>query len=112
MNQDPNDRFGMPESAFKAALESHGRDNPFIRMGMYVPTRAEVASLPPAELFEILDPWFWESPSELIPSRDQVQEVRKVVAARPDAESPDVAEILALCDELLTPYPDGPGGVE
>lgn len=35
---DPDDRFGMPESAFKAARESHGLDSPVFRAGMYVPT--------------------------------------------------------------------------
>jgi hypothetical protein len=42
VDQDPGDRFGMPENAFEAARESHGADNPFIRMGMYVPTRGGV----------------------------------------------------------------------
>lgn len=42
MTHSPDDRFGMPESAFQAARESHGLDNPVIRMGMYVPTREEV----------------------------------------------------------------------
>ena len=100
-NHDPNDRFGMPDSAFEAALESHGRNNPFIRMGMYVPTRHEVATMEPGELFEILDGWLSESPSELIPSRAQVREVKAVLAARPDAGSPAVQEIVALCDEVL-----------
>jgi hypothetical protein len=100
-NGDRNDRFGTPDSAFEAALESHGRDNPFVRMGMYVPTRHEVATMDPGELFEILDGWLNESPSELIPSRAQVQEVRAVLADRPDAESQAVQEILALCDEVL-----------
>jgi hypothetical protein len=98
---DPDDRFGMPDSAFEAALESHGRDNPFIRLGMYVPTRHEVARMEPVELFEILDAWLNESPSELVPSRAQVREVREVLAARPDAGSPEVQEIVALCDEAL-----------
>ncbi|AGG89206.1 hypothetical protein R2APBS1_2085 [Rhodanobacter denitrificans] len=33
---DPDDRFGMPASAFKAARESHGLDSPVFRAGMYV----------------------------------------------------------------------------
>jgi len=46
MAADDDDRFGMPQSAFEAALNSHGRDNPVYRVGMYVPTRREVATLP------------------------------------------------------------------
>ncbi len=45
---DPDDRFGMPPSAFQAARESHGLDSPVFRMGMYVPTCQEVATLPAA----------------------------------------------------------------
>ena len=41
MTYDPEDRFGMPESALRAAAESHGADNPMTRLGMYVPTRGE-----------------------------------------------------------------------
>jgi hypothetical protein len=74
---------------------------------MYVPTRREVATLPPSDLTEILDLWFWESPTELIPSRAQVREVRAVLVGRPDAGTPAVLEILALCDDLLTPGHDG-----
>ncbi len=100
---DPNDRFGTPESAFAAALENHGRDNATFRMGMYVPTRHEVATLPAAELGDILDLWMWESPSELIPSRDQIAQVREVLRARPDAANPEILDIIGWCDEYVAP---------
>jgi hypothetical protein len=100
---DPNDRFGMPDSAFEAALESHGRDNPVIRVGMYVPTREEVRTLPPEDLDLILDFWMWESPTELIPSREQIAAVRSVLLSRPDAEMPEVRAIVAACDDYLEP---------
>lgn len=31
---DSNDRFGMPDSAFKAARENHGLNSPVFRTGM------------------------------------------------------------------------------
>ena len=41
---DPDDRFGVPDSAVKAAMESHGLDSPVFRAGMRVATRHEVAT--------------------------------------------------------------------
>lgn len=86
---DPEDRFGMPASAFQAAREGHGLDNPVERLGMYVPTRREVATLPADALFSVLVDWLWESPTELIPSNPQIANVRQVLQARPDAQDPD-----------------------
>jgi hypothetical protein len=54
---DPNDRFGMPQGAFEAALDSHGQGNPSIRPGMYVPTRREVAEMNSDDLFSVLIDW-------------------------------------------------------
>lgn len=98
---DPTDRFGMPESAFAAARESHRPAGLVHRVGMHVPTRGEVATLPPNELQPILDMWFWESPTELIPSQDQIRNVKEVLVDREDATEPDVRELIALCDDLL-----------
>lgn len=100
-SEDPEDRFGMPESAFRAARESHGLDNPTIRSGMYVPARREVAEKPPEWLYPVLIDWMWEGPSELIPSNAQIAEVRAVLLARPDAADPAVVQIVAECDEYL-----------
>lgn len=100
-SKDPEDRFGMPESAFRAARESHGFDNPTIRSGMYVPTRREVAGKPPEWLYPVLIDWMWEGPSELIPSNAQIAEVRVVLQARPDAADPAVVQIIAECDKYL-----------
>lgn len=99
--EEPEDRFGMPESAFRAARESHGLDNPTIRSGMYVPTRREVAGKPPEWLYPVLIDWMWECPSELIPTNAQIAEVRAVLLARPDAADPAVAQIVVECDEYL-----------
>lgn len=98
---DSEDRFGMPESALRAARESHGLNNPTIRSGMYVPTRREVAEKPPEWLRQVLIDWMWESPSELIPSDMQIAEVRAVLLARSDAADRAVAQIIVECDEYL-----------
>lgn len=93
----------MPEEAFRQAVESHGANNPVIRMGMYVPTRSEVATMDPTELLEILDLWIWESPTELIPRAGMIDEVRDVLRSRPDGRTEAVQEIIALCDDYLRP---------
>src|SRR3546814_7595268 len=86
---DPDDRFGMPASAFKAARESHGLNSPVFRAGMYVPTRHEVATLATAKLLPIVVDWMWESPSELIPNNDQISQLRAILLGRPDAAEAD-----------------------
>lgn len=100
--EDRNDRFGMPESAFRAARESHGLGNPTIRSGMYVPTRREVADGAPSWLYPVLIDWFWECPSELIPSDEQIQEVKAILTARPDVSDPVIASLLTECDDVLS----------
>lgn len=94
------DRFGTDE-AFRAAVESHGVHNPIVRMGMYVPTREEVATLPISKLADVLDMWMWESPTELIPTAEQIAEVRAILAARGDANLPDMVSLIAECDRYL-----------
>ncbi|MDE1989136.1 MAG: hypothetical protein KGI82_01595 [Betaproteobacteria bacterium] len=91
----------MPASAFKAARESHGLDSPVFRAGMYVPTRREVAILSPAKLLPLVVDWMWESPSELIPTNDQISDLRAILLARPDATQPEVRELIAACEEYL-----------
>ena len=97
---DIDDRFGS-DRALRAAMASHGADNPMVRMGMYVPTRGEVASLPPDELSILLDLWIWESPTELISSYAQIREVRETLATRSDAHQPEVRALIAVCDDYV-----------
>lgn len=101
MIPDDNDRFGMPDSAFAAALESHGIDNPVLRLGMYVPTRGEVATLSAADLRIFLIDWMWDSPSELIPNAAQIRDVRAILVARPDSSEPDIQQLIDECDGYL-----------
>ena len=98
---DPDDRFGMPASAFKAARESHGLHSPVFRIGMYVPTRHEVAALPAAQLLPIVIDWMWESPSELIPNNDQIAQLRALLLARPDASDAEIRELIVACEDCL-----------
>lgn len=98
---DLDDRFGMPESAFRAARESHGADNPTIRSGMYVPTRREVAEQPAHWLFHVLIDWMWESPTELIPNNEQIGQVREILLARPDANDPEIVSLISECEEYI-----------
>lgn len=99
---DLDDRFGMPESAFCAARESHGENNPTIRSGTYVPTRREVMEQSPEWLCPVLVDWFWECPSELIPNNTQIGEVKALLLARPDATDPSVLRLIAECDDFLS----------
>lgn len=98
MNQskDPNDRFGMPESAIRAAMAAH---RGVLRAGMYVPTREEVATWPPDKLYNTIIDWMWESPSEIIPTRAQIAEVLVVLEIRPDAD--EHRKLIAECREYI-----------
>jgi len=91
---DPDDRFGMPASAFQAARDSHGWDSPVFRMGM-------VATLPATQLLPIVIDWMWESPSELIPNNDQIAQLRTILRARPDATESEIRELIVACEEYL-----------
>ena len=93
MTNDDQDRFGVPESAFAAAHKAHG-SAPTVRCGVYVPTRAEVRSMAPETLRPVLIEWLWESPTELIPTDEQISQVKAILEARPDA-----AELAGLIEE-------------
>lgn len=100
MMNEKDDRFGT-QAGFEAAREAHGVDNPVFRMGMYVPTREEVATRSLTDLTTLLDLWMWESPTELIPSRAQIEQVRSILAARPDAHLPEAQALIATCDQYV-----------
>jgi hypothetical protein len=86
MSFNANDRFGFTENDFLAAIKSHGNSG-ILRSGMYIPTRHEVETLSVDELDEYLNGWMWESPNELIPSRNQISDVQKILESRLDAQS-------------------------
>lgn len=95
-DKDPNDRFGMPESAILAAIEAH---KGVLRAGMYVPTREEVSTWPPERLYSVLIDWMWESPSEIIPNNAQIIEVLQVLESRPDSK--EHSKLIAECREYI-----------
>ena len=97
----PDDRFGLPDSAFLTATDSHGTGNAVLRLGMDVPAYHEIASMPADTLHTLLIDWLWESPSELIPSNTQIAQVRALLLERPDAADPDVQRLVIECDAYL-----------
>jgi hypothetical protein len=87
-----DDRFGVPDQRIIDVIRAH---HSVWRDGCYVPTRAEVAEASPGRLWNWLLGWFWESPSELIPTDAQLAEVVAILRARPDADSPEIQKIIA-----------------
>ena len=98
MKNDDQDRFGVSESAFAAAQKAHG-SAPTVRCGVYVPTRAEVRSMAPETLRPLLIEWLWESPSELIPTDEQISQVKAELEARPDADA--LAGLIEECRQYI-----------
>lgn len=84
----------MPERTLQATRGAHRH---VLRTGMYVPTRAEVATWSVKKLTAVLVDWMWESPSELISSSDQIAAVVKVLESRDDAG--DMRELIVACRE-------------
>lgn len=86
-----DDRFGVTPEIMRQVLEEH---RGIIRAGCYVPTRHEVATAEPKLLEAALVGWWWESPTALIPTYGQVQEVLNILRARPDASNDGIQRIL------------------
>lgn len=89
---DPDDRFGFTRADMMREINAH---KGVIRAGVYVPTRHEVATLELDRLYRVLIEWWWESPTSLIPSDAQIDDVIAVLKARPDADDPMIAKIIA-----------------
>ena len=91
MNDDTDDRFGFTLDDVKAVMVEH---RGIIRLGCYIPTREEVASADPETLCAALHDWWWESPTRLIPSDEQVDAVIVVLLERPDAGHPAIQRLI------------------
>lgn len=91
MTNDPDDRFGVPEDLIRRVIAKHAG---LIRFGCYVPTRLEVATKPPEWLNSILNDWFWESPEELAPDSQQIEEAVTILRNRSDADDPLIQAII------------------
>lgn len=92
VDNDADDRFGVPAQLIIEVMKAH---EGLIRDGCYVPTRQEVASWPADRLWWHLLGWWWESPSELIPTDAQIAAVLEVLRQRPDANSKEIQDIIA-----------------
>jgi hypothetical protein len=87
-----SDRFGIPDERIIQVIRAHAG---IWRDGCYVPTRAEVAGASADRLWGWLLGWWHESPTELIPTDEQVAEVLAILRARPDAAAPEIQAIIA-----------------
>lgn len=93
---DPEDRFGVEIKTMTDEVESH-RALGIHRIGCYVPTRREVATMSAADLGPILEFWMWEGPSTLIPNNVQIADVLAILLARDDAG--ELEELVGACRE-------------
>lgn len=87
-----DDRFGISVDLIRKVISDHGR---IIRAGCYVPTRGEVETKNTDWLYAVLIDWWWESPTELIPTDEQVSEVIAILRSRADADTPEIQRIIA-----------------
>ncbi|MGS1012953.1 hypothetical protein ACVCL0_14910 [Rhodanobacter sp. UC4450_H17] len=78
-----------------------GANNPVLRSGMDIPACSEIARMSVEALFSFLIDWMWESPSELIPSNEQIAQVRALLLQRHDALQPDVQRLIDECNAYL-----------
>ena len=93
------DHFGVPEEnliASKKWKDKKKKKHPF---HIYVPTRKEVATLLLVELKPILVGWMCHSPTEIIPSRTQIDEVRIALIKRKDAN--ELTELIEICTKYI-----------
>ncbi|MBO9538289.1 hypothetical protein [Herbaspirillum sp.] len=74
--------FGVPITNIQQAKIHQGNKHQNIK----VPTRKEVATLPPKELCKVLQDWMCRSATEIIPSRGQIYLVLEILRHRPDIQ--------------------------
>lgn len=92
-----SDRFGYSEEFLASVRAAHGG---LPRMGLYVPTRYEVGTMPSETLGPILEMWLYEGPAELIPSEKQIRSVLEILLRRPDRAA--VRDLIAECHRYLS----------
>jgi hypothetical protein len=90
-NKQDDDRFGIPVGRIHEVIRSPAG---IIRAGCYIPTRHEVATRDPAWLWSVLIDWLWESPTELIPTDEQIADVIAILLGPPDAETEAIQKII------------------
>ena len=93
-----HDRFGIPEENLRAAEQSAKKQKEYLPH-VYVPTRREVATLKTEKLTKILIGWMCKSPTEIIPSRSQITEVRNILLNREDASQ--LSSLITMCNYYI-----------
>ncbi len=93
------DHFGIPKENLVASKKWQDKKNRKYPFHIYVPTRKEVATLLPAELKSILVGWMCHSPTEIIPSRTQIDKVRVSLLKRHDAN--DLTDLIGICTSYI-----------
>ena len=94
-----DDHFGVPEENLTASKKWKDKKKKKHLFHIYVPTRKEVATLLLAELKPILVGWMRHSPTEIIPSRTQIDEVRIILLKRNDAN--ELTELIEMCTRYI-----------
>ncbi len=92
------DRFGVPEGNIRAA-EKWAKKEPHSHYHCIVPTRKEVMTMKVEDISRILLGWMCNSPTEIIPSRTQITEVRELLQSRPDAIH--LAALITMCNYYI-----------
>ena len=89
--------FGVPDENIQAAQrrKSSGCNQQHIA----VPSRKDVATLPPAKLKALLLAWMENSATEIIPSRAQISLVKEVLKEREDVSQ--IEPIIAMCTHFI-----------
>ncbi|MFZ6756025.1 hypothetical protein ACO0K9_02305 [Undibacterium sp. Ji50W] len=94
-----HDRFGVPDENLLAAQNSSSKQKGHTSQ-TYVPTRKEVAKLGRKKITSILIDWMCRSPTEIIPSRTQIIEVRDILLTRKDADK--LSGLITMCNYYIT----------
>lgn len=93
------DRFGIPVENIKAAERWATKQRGKYQYHTRVPTRKEVSTLSPQELAPLLIGWMVHSPTEIIPSRVQVELVLELLNQRRDVA--DLSNLVAMCQNYI-----------
>lgn len=92
------DHFGIPDSNIRAA-EKWAKKDKYNQYHCQVPTRKEVMNMQAEEISRILLGWMCNSPTEIIPSRTQIMEVREILQKRSDAGQLDA--LITMCNYYI-----------
>lgn len=89
-----DEHFGVTKKQIYTALSEQ---NGIYRDGMLVPSVDDVKTMTIEKLAPLVIGWLWESPTTMIPSEDQVRQLRSVLSTR----SNDANDLIKECDDFL-----------